>query len=377
MIYVKWHTIVKWKRRTNLDSEPGQREYPFQYASNGRRFRKIKAGDVLWVVTNPRFSKTGQPVANGRSLPIAVMARLRVRIVCCQGNDTTRVCGKKIPSCSEVRNLRIHQASDRLVGDILVVGEEDKDDARRLEVTYPPLFNIFGILDRLSFKNKRGVSNLNKYLAWVKSGNYRRTGVSEPGKDYPGPHWKMGQYLQSLRKLTPEAGSLLNGVHTSAVNGRRVFLSYRHADVRNLAEETNPKFSMEQWMEALTEELEKKDFVSWLDKHQIFDNNANIGLLDQTLRDGVRQAVFFVALITPGYAVSKKGQERNWTLEEWESAGKQVTNPSRRDQLIRIGLLCGGNTYTLPKEPTDRFVETKATPRAIARAISTIAAEIG
>jgi hypothetical protein len=376
MIYVKWHTIVKWKGRMDLDSEPGQREYPFQYASNGRRFREIKAGDVLWVVTNPRYSKTGRPVTYGRPIPIAVMARLRVRTVCCQGDDTTRVCGKKLPSCSNVPNLRIHQASDRLVGDILVVGEADADDAGPLEVTYPPLYNIFGILDQLAFQNKRGNSNLDAYLTWVKSGNYWRTGVPEPGKDGPGPHWRLGQHLQSLRKLTPGAGTLLDGVHTSAVNGRRVFFSYRHADVKNLAEEATPKRSMEQWMAALAEELKKKAFVSWLDKHQILDNGANIGLLDQTLRDGVRQAAFFVALITPDYAVSKRGQERNWTREEWESAGKQVTNPSRRNQLIRIGLLCGGDAGTLPKEPTDRFVETKATPQAIARAIDAVAAEI-
>jgi len=37
VIYVKWRTIVKWKRRMKLDSEPGQPEYTYQYASNGRR----------------------------------------------------------------------------------------------------------------------------------------------------------------------------------------------------------------------------------------------------------------------------------------------------------------------------------------------------
>ena len=376
MIYVKWRTIVEWKRRMKPDREPGQREYPFQYASNGRSFREIKAGDILWVVTNPRFSKSGRPVTYGRSIPIAVMARLRVRTVCCQGHDAAMVCGRKLPSCSDVPNLRIHQASDRLVGDILVVGEADAGDAAPLEVTYPPLYNIFGILGQMEFQKRRGNSNLDAYLTWVKSGNYWRTGVPEPGKDEPGPHWKLGQHLQSLRQLTPEAGALLDGVHKSAVTGRRVFLSYRHADVKNLAEAGTPKRSMEQWMAALSEELEKREFVSWLDKHQILDNGANIGLLDQTLRDGVRQAAFFVALITPGYAVSKRRQERNWTREEWESAGIQVANPSRRDQLIRIGLLCGGDAGILPKEPTDRFMNTKTTPQAIARAINAVAAEI-
>ena len=111
--------------------------------------------------------------------------------------------------------------------------------------------------------------------------------MPEPGKDEPGPHGRLGQHLQSLRKLTPGAGTLLDGVHTSAVNGSRVFFSYRHADVKNLAEAGTPERSMEQWTAALAEELEKKAFVSWLDNHQILDNGANIGLLDQTLRDGV------------------------------------------------------------------------------------------
>ena len=172
MIYVKWRTIVEWKRRMKPDREPGQREYPFQYASNGRSFREIKAGDILWVVTNPRFSKSGRPVTYGRSIPIAVMARLRVRTVCCQGHDAARVCGKKLPGCSDVPNLKIHQASDRLVGDILVVGEADVDDADPLEVTYPPLYNIFGILGQLAFQNKRGNSNLDAHITWVKSGTY-------------------------------------------------------------------------------------------------------------------------------------------------------------------------------------------------------------
>ena len=74
----------------------------------------------------------------------------------------------------------------------------------------------------------------------------------------PGPHWRLGQHLQSLRKLTPGAGTSLDGVHTSAVNGRRVFFSYRHADLKNFAEAATPKRSTEQWMAALAEELEKK-----------------------------------------------------------------------------------------------------------------------
>ena len=376
MIYVKWNTIVKWKRNMDHRSEPGQQNYPYQYASDGPRFRNIQVGDVLWVVTNPRFGKKGQPVIHGRSIPAAVMARLRVRSVCCQSKDTSKVCGKKLPNCANLHDLKVHQASGKAVGDILIVGEEDVEDAGSLGVTYPPLYNIFGILDRLEFQNGKVSPNLSAYLSWVKGGNYWKKGAPVPEKRNPGPHWKLGQYLQSLRKLTLAAGSVLDDHHTSAVKGRRVFLSYRHADVKALAEAASPRRRMEQWMGELEKELEDEGFVSWLDKHQILDKGTNIGLLDQTLRDGVHQAALFVALITPSYGVSEKRRGRSWTLEEWEFAGRQVNKPNRRDQLIRIGLVCGGEADKLPKEATDRFVETVETPQTIAKTLAAVAREI-
>ena len=83
-----------------------------------------------------------------------------------------------------------------------------------------------------------------------------------------------------------------------------------------------------------------------------------------------------MALITPRYAVSEKRQGKSWTLEEWEFAGRQVNKSNRRDQLIRIGLVCGGDADKLPKEATDRFVETEATPQTIAKTLSVVAMEI-
>ena len=74
--------------------------------------------------------------------------------------------------------------------------------------------------------------------------------------------------------------------------------------------------------------------------------------------------------------MSEKRRGRSWTLEEWEFAGRQVNKPNRRDQLIRIGLVCGGEADKLPKEATDRFVETVETPQTIAKTLAAVAREI-
>jgi hypothetical protein len=375
MIYVQWSTVVKWKHEMDEARRSGAGVYPYQYASNGPRFRKIKKGDVLWVVANPRFGATGQPDPRGRATPAAVMARLRVRTVCCQAEEGSSACGKELPRCVDILDDHIHPASDVSRGDILVVGEQDEKDAAGLGVTYPPLYNIFGILNKLTFRDALGAPDLKPYIAWVEAGNYWKKGVRAKSGRNSGPHWKLAQRLRTLRKLTPEAGRILDKAHKAAVKGRRVFLSYRHADVRALAA-AGSRRSLAQWMGELEQELEDADFVSWLDKHQILGDGAGKGLLNQTLQNGVRQAALFVALITPGYAVPKV-RGRNWTLEEWQGAGEQVRNPRRRNELVRIGLLCGGDADLLPTEASDRFLSTEATPRAIARAIAEETAGLG
>ena len=83
-----------------------------------------------------------------------------------------------------------------------------------------------------------------------------------------------------------------------------------------------------------------------------------------------------MALITPRYAVSEKRQGKSWTLEEWEFAGRQVNKSNRRDQLIRIGLVCGGDADKLPKAPPPPPPPPAPTPPTIAKTLSVVAMEI-
>jgi len=370
MVFVNWATIISWKTNVKNAASHGE-AHPFQYSSDNVRFLQIKPKDVLWIVSTPRFGARGRPSMHGRARPPAVMARLRVTRICCnRAHERQRidrdgskpVCmGSCLPYCNEAD---LHPASD--AWSIVAIGERDPKHPTPLQVTYPVLYNIFGVLNRLQFRTKEGDRDLSDYLAFVEGGQYLSRAQKEAkrsGKQVndPGPYAPLGQILQTLRQLTPEAAAVMDTLHEQAVSGKRIFFSYKWADVERYARE----FGLTRigWVRELNRELETAGFTSWLDHHQILADRDIGGLLDEVLADAVHQSVVFVALLSENYGTG-------WTLHEWERACEQLTNAKRKDRLLPIVLNSGGDPKRLGLEVEDMLSVPRApTPADIVRAI--------
>ena len=370
MVFVNWKTITAWKDNRRDERIHGS-GYPYQYGSNSRRFLEIEPGDVLWIVTTPRFGARGQPTNKGRARPPAIMARLRVARLCCNGQiDNARdrpLCSGRLPDCSEPGVLAqgIHPSSD--AWSILVVGEHDPEDPDPRHTTYPALYNMFGVLSELRFQTTRSETGLDDYLKWVEAGQYLSDAQlkrKSKGKHVvsPGPYSVFGSHFQSPRKLTPASAGAMNVFHDRAVMGKNVFFSYRWKDVDLIAQAQGR--DRKSWIRELNTRLNNAGFNTWLDHHQLFAAEATNALLSEILKDAVHQSVLFTALLTPTYADS------TWTRAEFMHARDQMANPVRRKQLSMLLLDAGGKPGRLNLDPAEvSALGPNPTPQQVADAV--------
>lgn len=353
MIFVDWKTVIGWKQDMRDARKSDTGIYPYQYGSSQERFTEFKKGDVLWVLTTPRYGRRGNATVAGRARPPAVMARLRVEAVCCH-----------IPGCPKCRELppcdyEAHPSSAKWP--ILVIGEKDPEEQMSdpSRETYPPLYNAFSVMRKLAFTTKRRDTYLHKLLERIEKGDEATWGT-------PGPYGGFGQSLQRLRKLTAPAAGELDKLHRRAVEGRRVFFSYRWKDVKDLARKSG--LDRRTWIGRLNHALEELEMVPWLDHHQLAPQGPDTGLLEELLSDAVRQATLFVAFATLNY-----GEPGSWSATEWTHAGKQRQKVGKRNprRIPRLALLCGGDPARLNDGRPSRRVELVDTrPEAVARLIA-------
>ena len=362
MIFVRWSTVADWKRsqRDLLAGGAGRGgELPYQYGSDQPAFRRLQPGDVLWIVTTPRFDG-----AAGRARPPSVMARLRVKEVCCHMREKQqRIRHKKGPkkgtdSCRTVRlcgelkdcQCEVSPASARWA--LLVCGEPDREgETEPLRVTYPPLYNAFSTM-RL-----------------VHPEAHERVQGGKAFRSSGGPYAHFGQKLFLLRKLSREAGDALGRLHRCAVENRRVFFSYRWADLQELARRAG--LERQEWIRRLNWELEARHLAPWLDHHQLAPEGPNNAMLHEILSDAVHQATIFVALVTPGY-----GEEKSWSEQEWSFALDQVRDgETRRSHPMRcLALEVGGDLERLGVEASQGVTPEDPSPKGLAAAIAAFAA---
>lgn len=365
MVFVNWQTIVRWKQSIRNWSESGG-IYPYQYSSDSKRFLLIKPGDVLWLVTTPRFGAGGKQSLRGRARPPAVMARLRVASVC-----WNRFCDKakfmkppEIRFCDEVLPDGVHPASD--AWSIVVVGEKDPENPSPLQVSYPVLYNFFGVLRKLKFMTQKGETDFKSYLEFVEAGQYlsdiqRKAKLAGRKVVNPGPYAAFGQTLQTLRRLTPASAKVMNNAHKQAVLGKRVFFSYKWTDVEHLAKGQGQ--TRKEWVRELNNELDQAGWNSWLDHHQVLTDDDIGDLLEEILADAVSQSVVFVALLSENYGTG-------WSLDEWQRAQKRLKNQKLKQKAMQLVLACGGDPERLGLTHEDTVqIGASVAPSDVVRAI--------
>jgi len=331
IVLVKWKTVIEWKARMREARLSQFSTYPYQYGSSQIRFKEILAGDVLWILATPRYDRKGKPSASARARPPAVMARLRVKTVCCDEPEDVR-CEGLLP-CDKVA----HPSSEGWP--ILVIGEKDIEVGKLdpLTTTYPALYNAYSVMSRLQFSTKNGKRDLRHRLKEIENSNEVFWGRA-------GPYGRLAQSFQRLRKLTDSSANAMDDLHKRAVMGRRVFFSYRWADTELLAADEGK--TRRQWIRELNRALDEKELVTWLDHHQLAPQGPDTGFLEELLSDAVRQATLFVAFVTPSY-----GLHESWSKTEWNYAGELQArlsgDTSFKNPIRRVALDLGGDLAEL------------------------------
>ena len=348
IVYVAWKTIADWKQKTReaaaaWGSEKAKphregrelNDYPFQYASKQSRFMKMRNGDKLWLVSLPQF--------DGFCQAPSLMARLSLDAVY-----------DRMEGCS----VKVSRHSDGF-GRYLAVGKPGSAID-----TYPPLYNVFDVLINSEFEGQ--VKDLHKYQAWLDKGEFGARG----------PYYRLAQHFRSLRQFTPASGKRLREKHKIAVEGRRVFISYKTSDLRHRSVGTADNEGG--WPKLLVDSMEKVGILSWWDGQQMLGRSSawdkQADLIGALLDDGVKQATWFVALGTEGYG-SAGYSGRRWTLEEWEAAGVEAANTLRRGKLKRLLIEFGGNNISslLPGQADFTVrVAADASPEEVAAVIAEV-----
>ena len=348
IVYVAWKTIADWKHKmraaatawgsAKIKPQRVRREfddYPFQYASRQSRFMKMRPRDCLWLVSLPQFQ--------GFCQAPSIMGRLELEDVY-----------DRMEGCP----VEVSRHSDGF-GRYLAVAKPG-----RVIDTYPPLYNVFDVLMDAEFEGR--VKDLRKYKVWLDQGDFGAEG----------PYYRLAQHFRTLRQFTPTAGKRLREKHRIAVDGRRVFISYKAADFRDRGVAAADDEGG--WLKLLVDSLEKADVLSWWDRQQMlgrfstWDQQAD--LIGALLDDGVQQATWFVALGTDGYG-SAGYAGRRWTLEEWEAAGIEVDNTRRRAKLRRLLIEFGGSRIS-ELLPGDADVTIRVAADVSAEDLASVVAEV-
>jgi hypothetical protein len=287
LVYLSWETIRRWKRDYPAGGRRLDDKAPYAYGSDQvRLFRLARPGDVVWVLSSPRFARY--------RLPPSLIARLQVSQVVDQYEPGE--VGVAVPPPS---------AGWRYV--ILAEREHSR---------YYPLNNAYSTLLGLTFAggapSLRDCPHCERLVAQGK-----------------GLYAGLPAHLQTIRQVAPGAETALEAFAGAVAEGQVVFLSYRWAEASALAIK-------------LAERLSAQGVACWWDQWMVPDCVAEEGirlnrdLLAAALTDGIRQSTWMVALVTPTYYT------KEWTAYEWQRAGEEMNNPRRARPLQRAEVLLGG-----------------------------------
>jgi len=153
-------------------------------------------------------------------------------------------------------------------------------------------------------------------------------------------------HFQAIRTLTDESAENLARLHSHVAARRTIFLSHKHDEAGSLVREVS--------------ECLRDDALCWWDVQALPQSRLYTdSLLQEMLRDGIRQAGWFLAFLTPCYA------RDGWTDKEYQEALAFCRSLSKGPMIVPV-LLGGG----LREGMDEQFaIDGGAGARAIADAI--------
>ena len=265
---VTWESICRYREelREGVLGE-GLSRLPLtdQYGSDQPALNKIKFGDGLWLFTAPVF---GQGTRR-RTLPPSVLGQISITHQWNLGTPGMQPAVGAPSGTPPMRDTHILDVSMSyrhwrcgIPGDAL------------------PIHNAFSLFKSLTFKGR------------VKRVSPTCKGCNPSDVPKQGPFGHLMQHFESIRTLTDDSVTRLKKLYDHVAARRTLFLSHRHNEAGSLVGEVAGHL--------------RDHALCWWDVQELPQSKryADRILLDM-LNDGIRQAGWFVAFLTPGYAATR------------------------------------------------------------------------
>ena len=298
---VSWDNILRYRKIMDSElKEDRLKRYPLvnQYGSDQRVMNKIKFGDGLWLFTAPLFGKGKKK----RILPPTILGRISITH---QRNIENGL--GVLPANGAPEDI-----SKEFGSEIIDISGKYMFWRGGTPRDVLPINNAFSLLKSLTFNGLKKEIDPN-----CKKCN------SKTVPKY-GPFGHLMQHFQSIRSLTEESTCRLNKLYEYVPQRRVLFLSHRRKEAGGLIMDIAKNL--------------KDEALIWWDIQEIPQTAYyEDDLLTNILNDGVRQAGWFIAFITPDYFKS------TWTAKEWENAILLSNDKTIQNRPKILPILLGGS----------------------------------
>ncbi len=319
---VTWQSVRRYREelREDVVSE-GSHRLPLtdQYGSDQPALNRLRFEDGLWLFTAPVFGQG----RSKRTLPPSVLGRICITHEWNSGALRMQPAAGAPTGTAAERDTRLLDVSKRyrywrcgIPGDAL------------------PIHNAYSLFKILTFEGRvKGMSPACK-------GCNR---ADMPGR---GPFGHLMQHFEAIRTLTDESVAHLRKLHDHVTARRTVFLSHRHGEAGPLVSEVAGYL--------------RECALCWWDVQELPQSRRYADrILQDVLNDGIRQAGWFVAFLTPGYAATR------WTDDEYKEARALCARLPRGPKTVPV--LLGGDLREGMEER--QAIDVGKDAKAIARAL--------
>ena len=295
---VTWENICRYREelREGVAGE-GSARLPLtdQYGSDQPALNKLEFGDGLWLFTAPVFGQS----TRRRTLPPSVLGRISITHQGIPGTDRMQ------PAVGAPDDIEPER-------DTHIIGPSEGYGYWRCGIPGEalPIHNAFSLFKSLTFKGR------------VKRVSPTCKGCDPSDVSKRGPFGHLMQHFESIRTLTDDSVTCLSKLEDHVANRRTLFLSHRHHEAGSIVREVAGHL--------------RDHALCWWDVQELPQTlRYSDRMLQDMLNDGIRQAGWFVAFLTPDYAATR------WTDDEWKETQALCANLTRGPKTLPI-ILGGG-----------------------------------